>query len=142
MAESGKVKLLPCPFCGEEDPDIEYSDSSDSPDVWVQCVGCETQGPVTRIGCRDDEGDGFDLEAEAAELWNKRATPLRLVKDEGPLQCSECGELTCEREGAGEDDPVVYGCSKCGALSCDNCGSGGLCSSCDVDAMAGVDDDE
>ncbi len=117
---------------------------------WVQCPGCEAQGPCTRIGCREDEGDGFDLEAEAAELWNKRAAPLSLVrqaleqslKDEPALHCSECGERTSESEDAPEDAPLVYGCSKCGRLSCDNCGSGGLCSSCDVDEMAGVDDDD
>lgn len=67
--------LLPCPFCG--DPDPEVLETGDE-EFAVVCNCCGGTGPTARVGCRDD--DELDLEAEAATNWNKRATPLRLLK--------------------------------------------------------------
>lgn len=64
-----------------------------------------------------------------------------MEKQEEALHCSECGSVSSESVDPPEDAPLVYGCDGCSRLSCDNCGSGGLCSSCDADQMAGCDDD-
>ena len=56
-----------------------------------------------------------------------------------PMVCSECG---AREDDESEDAPLVFNCSRCGVVTCDNCGSGGMCASCDVDTMAGIDDDE
>lgn len=87
------VEALPCPFCGDNDPDFEYSGEAQE-DCWIQCQACLCQGPVATIGCRDEDEYGeIDLVAEATELWNKRATPLRLVKSD-PLTAGETGAKT------------------------------------------------
>jgi Lar family restriction alleviation protein len=69
-------RLKRCPFCGEqEDLDIAGLGNADPYNVAVVCGSCQAEGPPTRIGCRDEDEDGpFDLEAEAVELWNERAT--------------------------------------------------------------------
>jgi len=55
------------------------------------------------------------------------------------LICSEC---QARSDDESEDAPLVFSCNRCGAITCDNCGSGGMCTDCDVDTMAGIDDDE
>ena len=70
--------MRPCPFCGQtpEDADVEMSEGET--ETWVTCPGCQAQGPINTIGCRDEEEDGvIDLEAEAIELWNRRVRTAR-----------------------------------------------------------------
>ena len=66
--------LKDCPFCppDESDPEVVAQDL-DYEAYLVQCHSCQCQGPLAFHGCRDPEEDGpIDLEAEAAEMWNKR----------------------------------------------------------------------
>lgn len=67
--------LLPCPFCGDQDPEVTETGDDE---FAVVCACCGANGPTARVGCRDD--DELDLETEAAADWNKRVTPLRQVK--------------------------------------------------------------
>lgn len=63
--------LLPCPFCGGTDLNFKYDDI----EGWiahVECLDCdEVQGPMSRFKYDDKE----DAAVDAAELWNRRATP-------------------------------------------------------------------
>jgi hypothetical protein len=47
--------------------------------------------------------------------------------------CQECG-TDYNQEDA---DGYTFRCNHCGLRTCENCGSGGLCTSCDTDNMAG-----
>ncbi len=73
VTETRLPPMRPGPFCGEGE-DLEVIEAggldSDNPDVCVACQACEGQGPVTRVGCRDDEE--LDLWSEAIDLWNTR----------------------------------------------------------------------
>jgi Lar family restriction alleviation protein len=71
------VKLDPCPFCGSTDVELDENPTTTcgDADVYVLCQECQAQGPPCRVGCRDEEEDGpIDLEAEAAEFWNRRGS--------------------------------------------------------------------
>lgn len=70
---SSETKLNPCPFCGSED--LCALERADGCEAFVCCEGCCTNGPVASLGCRDPEEETVDLDAEAVELWNKRAEP-------------------------------------------------------------------
>lgn len=66
----------PCPFCGDKGAEIDDRGDMDG-DVWVMCECCGACGPVSRIGCRDDEFEDLDeaaanakLELEAITMWN------------------------------------------------------------------------
>lgn len=51
-------ELLPCPFCGEEDPEYDNCDLGGG--QWYQCQGCPVRVQVPY---------GVDLK----EAWNRRA---------------------------------------------------------------------
>ncbi len=70
-------KLLPCPFCGEDQAEIEIEEDFQDY-VYVVCPDCFAQGPRAFVGCRDPDEDEIDLEAEAIHDWNTRANPLSL----------------------------------------------------------------
>lgn len=56
------MKLLPCPFCGDDDPEI----TGENGWVWIACTtgsDCAGRGPDS------------DDEASAIEAWNRRASP-------------------------------------------------------------------
>jgi len=59
-------RLLPCPFCGNQNPNMRYE--------WqVCCVGVFYEGddiPKPSCAC---EGPWCDTEAEAITAWNTRA---------------------------------------------------------------------
>ena len=48
--------LKPCPFCGSERLVVHEGKYA-----WVNCLNCETDGPVKQLG------------EEAIEAWNRRA---------------------------------------------------------------------
>jgi hypothetical protein len=71
--------LAPCPFCGDDDPDLEHDPAAgscgDGGEWWVQCSACQCRGPSSYLGCRDDEDDNgvpLDFEKEAVDMWNER----------------------------------------------------------------------
>lgn len=81
LSDGAKIVAAPCPFCGSHEIDINCSaddgasiEEADS--AWLHCEECFCCGPMADIGCRDEE-DGVDLEKEAYELWNERATVLQ-----------------------------------------------------------------
>lgn len=51
-----KVKLKPCPFCGDEYPTAEWLDDEVSA---VYCSSCHASGPYTKLGLN-----------AAAQMWN------------------------------------------------------------------------
>lgn len=76
------LDIDPCPFCGSKDPEAIHSSTFDLDEadcVWVECERCFARGPVSRVGCRDDEFEGLSepqvhgrLEGEAITMWNSR----------------------------------------------------------------------
>jgi Lar family restriction alleviation protein len=69
------VELKPCPFCGSDDVDVTFTgETATETEAAGYCENCLAQGPLATIGCRDDEEYEIDIELEAAELWNQRAT--------------------------------------------------------------------
>lgn len=52
--------LLPCPFCGNDDPSHCY----DGALSWVSCGKCGTEGPIA-------EGPAQQAYAESADAWNR-----------------------------------------------------------------------
>ena len=69
------VELKPCPFCGSDDVDVTFTGEEETEAVGY-CENCLAEGPVATIGCRDDDEEygEIDLQREAAEFWNQRAT--------------------------------------------------------------------
>lgn len=79
------TELLPCPFCGGEDLEIDHAQTYDvyHPDVYeVHCVECGGRG-----------GEGW-TEAESIEAWNTRAerTCHDETKSRDFFTCSNCHE--------------------------------------------------
>lgn len=67
--------LKPCPFCGENDPEIEHIEGTIlHPAYFVKCGPCGAQAPWS------DKGDHVDM-------WNCRAPDTRLA-----AQLRECAE--------------------------------------------------
>ena len=62
VAEPRKLDLRPCPFCGGTDLE-PIRDSSGRFIMWIQCNGCETDGPQVA---------GFAVDSKMEELWNTR----------------------------------------------------------------------
>ena len=66
--------LLPCPFCGAKEPEIEWGDD----DIVHRCQKCGTKGPSTwyEDGFLDIHGDVVEADAEVDNVakWNKRST--------------------------------------------------------------------
>lgn len=115
-------KALPCPFCGEADPDFEYS-SEALEECWIICQGCMAQGPVATVGCRDDEDGEIDLVDEATELWNRRTSNTcwhckDVLDDSERPHCercpAECDDEACSDEGCREQRDARPGRSTSG----------------------------
>jgi Lar family restriction alleviation protein len=62
------TELLPCPFCGDDEPYI--SETDDGLARWVCCPTCDTTGPPIewRFSGTKDEARKIVVDA-----WNKRA---------------------------------------------------------------------
>jgi Lar family restriction alleviation protein len=60
-------ELLPCPFCGELDAEIEYVDHDIS--FYVECKVCLACGPIIHSIMNNDKESS---KIEAIGLWNKR----------------------------------------------------------------------
>ena len=95
-------ELLPCPFCGGEDLEIDHAPTYDvrHPDVYeVHCVECGGRG-----------GEGW-TEAEAIAAWNTRAEmsheDLLILLDELGLSERTCKSMT-------DDNAWCFACSECG----------------------------
>lgn len=73
MTEPHEVQLHACPFCGSVEVSLWHDDDPSEERVFVECEDCQTRGPIARIGCRDEEEAGIDLETEAARFWNQRS---------------------------------------------------------------------
>lgn len=57
------IAILPCPFCGDDDPAIDEVDT----DVWAVCCNdCGTVGP------RQNDDGVTNLGPAAIEAWNRR----------------------------------------------------------------------
>jgi len=84
--------LLPCPFCGEDDPEIEWGDD----DILHRCRKCGTKGPSTwyEDGFLDIHGNVIEPDAETnnQKKWNTRVTEGERVK------AVECGLLEVDLE--------------------------------------------
>lgn len=108
-------KLLPCPFCGGEELEFQFSDI----DGWVAHVRCnecdDMIGPMSK--CKYD--DKFEAAEDATEVWNRRPPtsdfPQPNRSRAGQQPCGECrlqsGE-TCDICGASsaavaEREPVA-----------------------------------
>lgn len=79
MSDDERITLLPCPFCGDDSPELMDVGADE---FAVVCSCCGAQGPAARVGCRDE--DDIDLESEAETDWNKRPPLLRVVRNEPP----------------------------------------------------------
>lgn len=65
------TKLLPCPFCGCADLEMQHVS-----DMWgetskVECKGCLASGPQANVHA-------------AAVLWNRRIDDIYEIPQEGP----------------------------------------------------------
>jgi hypothetical protein len=47
--------------------------------------------------------------------------------------CAQCGADPSMPDG--EDCGELFACGACGRIICEHCAAGGLCDSCDVEAM-------
>jgi len=56
------MEILPCPFCGHDDPyyDELFLPEAPAPYYFLVCPECECEGPMA------------DTELGAAERWNRR----------------------------------------------------------------------
>lgn len=96
-------ELKPCPFCGDEDLEIDHAPTYDvhHPDVYeVHCVECGGRG-----------GEGW-TEAEAIAAWNTRA---EMSYEDTLILLDELGlsERTCRNVGY-YIDGTRFKCSECG----------------------------
>ncbi len=73
-------KILPCPFCGSEDIDMEA-------DIFLVCNNCKAEGPVVNV-CRYVNDPNSSLQAEVVAAWNKRdLDAAKAVIAENGLRC-------------------------------------------------------
>ena len=79
---SQDVKLLPCPWCGEELRVVNVSEGSTF--RWRKLDGCCADGPEVRIDTMaDDQAKAeADARADAIRAWNERAPNPMLAENE------------------------------------------------------------
>ena len=68
-------ELLPCPFCGRSDAEIEYVNQDIS--FYVECKVCLACGPIIH-SIKNNDKDSSKI--EASELWN-----TRIVREQGKV---------------------------------------------------------
>ena len=73
-----KDRLLPCPFCGSDDKEIEESDRADGALV-VRCNDCGCANAY--VWYNEECLDAVKAEAreKAIALWNRRATKNQIT---------------------------------------------------------------
>ncbi len=71
-----KIRLLPCPFCGNTRPALEWWGGA-----YVDCAKCEAEGPAVRV-----EGDltavkKGEASERAVQNWNRRVAIDEAARD-------------------------------------------------------------
>ena len=71
-------ELLPCPFCGSDDVQLEYARKAQFWVYWIECNGCGCEGPIEITG---DNVDALNTPEDAARAWNERVENSSQVTD-------------------------------------------------------------
>ena len=98
--ESSPCSLLPCPFCGGKNTQLEGSEPFIPGEglMWVRCVPCDADGPIghTRAEAMSKwngrKEDGF---ASMSPLLDARRNSCEWKDDEDGLVETSCGETYC-----------------------------------------------